>query len=81
MHEPIDVTRRALIAAVGSVMVAHAQDAPPLQWVCPMDPDVRSLTPDRCGKCGMQLVAGLPGAEEYPVDMRMCPQRRRPGIE
>jgi hypothetical protein len=44
-----------------------------------MDPDVRSSKPDRCGKCGMKLVAGLPGVEEYPVDMRMSPAAPKPG--
>jgi hypothetical protein len=44
-----------------------------------MDPDVRSSIPDRCGKCGMQLVAGLPGVEEYPVNMRVLPAAPGPG--
>ena len=79
MPRVVNLTRRASLAALAAG-VMRAQDAPPpVQWVCPMDPDVRSSKPDRCGKCGMQLVAGLPGVEEYPVDMRMQPAAPNPG--
>jgi hypothetical protein len=72
------MTRRACLAALSGGLV-RAQAPPPVQWVCPMDPEVRSSKPDRCGKCGMQLVAGLPGIEEYTVDMRMQPAAPNPG--
>ncbi len=61
--------------AAGLVQAAE----PPVEWVCPMDPDVRSAKPSRCGKCGMQLVAGLPDPSEYRVDLRMQPAAAMPG--
>jgi hypothetical protein len=39
-----------------------------------MDPDVRSAKPDRCRKCGMKLVAGIPDPLEYPVDLEVQPR-------
>src|SRR6185369_14562645 len=30
-----------------------------VEFVCPMDRDVRTLAPGKCPKCGMKLVAGL----------------------
>lgn len=44
-----------------------------------MDPDVRAPKPDRCRKCGMALVAGIPVPEEYPVDMTVTPRAARAG--
>src|SRR5450755_1541817 len=37
------------------------------EYVCPMDPDVRSSTPGICPRCGMKLVPGIPDAARYPV--------------
>ena len=36
-------------------------------YVCPMDPDVRSNTPGVCPRCGMKLVLGIPDDARYPV--------------
>jgi hypothetical protein len=58
--------------------MARAQQAP-VQWVCPMDPDVRSPRPARCRKCGMALVAGIPEPVEYLVSMSVTPRAPRPG--
>src|SRR5690349_14010636 len=70
--------RRELLAILpGAVMRAQA----PVEWVCPMDPDVRSTQPGRCRKCGMQLTAGIPEPEEYPVDMTVRPPAPHPGQE
>ena len=57
--------RESLTLLTGGLLQAQA----PVPWVCPMDPDVRSTKAERCRKCGMQLVAGIPHPEEYPVDM------------
>jgi hypothetical protein len=38
-----------------------------VEWVCPMDKDVRSKTPGKCPRCGMTLVAGIPDPREFPV--------------
>ncbi len=66
MISAVSVSRRKSLALLtGGLLRAQA----PIPWVCPMDPDVRSDKADRCRKCGMQLVAGIPHPEEYPVDM------------
>jgi hypothetical protein len=46
-----------------------------------MDPDVRSLQPGKCPKCGMKLAAGLPDFEEYPVEIALHPAAPKPGEE
>ena len=51
-----------------------AVDAP-LDYVCPMDPDVRSATPGKCPRCGMTLVFGIPDPEEYPLHLAIEPPR------
>jgi hypothetical protein len=63
--------RQALALLTGGFLQAQA----PVPWVCPMDPDVRSTKAERCRKCGMQLVAGIPHPEEYPVEMTVSPGR------
>jgi hypothetical protein len=65
--------------ALAAIAPIRAQE--PIQWVCPMDPDIRSPQPARCRKCGMQLVAGLPEPEEYPVRMTVSPAAPAPGTE
>lgn len=60
------LTRRE-IAALFAGACLNAQK--PVEWVCPMDPDVRAIQQGKCRKCGMALVAGLPTPEEYPVEM------------
>jgi hypothetical protein len=44
-----------------------------IEFTCPMDRDVRSKTPGKCPRCGMQLVANLPEPVEYPLDLRIDP--------
>jgi len=51
---------------------------PPLDYVCPMDPDVRSAGPGKCPRCGMTLVLGIPDPVEYPVDLTLHPRTPRP---
>jgi len=51
----------------------------PVEFVCPMHPDVRSLQPGRCPRCGMELVADLPDRAEYPVTLSLVPSHPRPG--
>jgi hypothetical protein len=50
-----------------------------IEWVCPMDPDVRSNAPGMCRKCGMALVAGLPEPKEYQVRLEIAPRLTRAG--
>jgi len=44
-----------------------------IEFVCPMDRDVRSKSPGKCPRCGMTLVANLPTPVEYPVSLRVDP--------
>jgi len=52
---------------------------PPIEYVCPMHPDVRSLQPGVCPRCGMELVANLPDRVEYPVGLALQPKSPLPG--
>jgi Heavy metal binding domain len=45
-----------------------------VEWVCPMDKDVRSKTPGKCPRCGMTLVAGIPDPHEFPVHITTRPR-------
>ncbi len=65
--------RLLLLAAL-----AMAQEAP-VDFVCPMDPNVRNKEPGKCPRCGMKLVAGIPDLSEYPVDLTLAPLRPLPG--
>lgn len=46
----------------------------PLDYVCPMDPDVRSATPGVCSRCGMTLRLGIPDPVEYPMQLSLSPR-------
>lgn len=50
----------------------------PLDYVCPMDPGVRSAGPGKCPRCGMTLVLGIPDAVEYPLDLTLRPRAPKP---
>ncbi len=51
----------------------------PLDYVCPMDPGVRSATPGKCPRCGMNLVYRIPDPVEYPVNLTLDPRPPRAG--
>jgi hypothetical protein len=51
----------------------------PGDWVCPMDPDVRSDKAGVCPRCGMRLVPSVPDAIEYPLDISHSPTPLHPG--
>ena len=55
-----------------------ASAPPPLDYVCPMDPDVRSAGPGKCSRCGMNLVLGVPDPVEYPLDLTLTPRTPKP---
>jgi hypothetical protein len=73
--------------ATAIVNPAPAQDAaapayiPPgtLEYVCPMHPNIRSGTPDKCRLCGMTLIAGIPDLHEYPVHLSTVPKILKAG--
>lgn len=56
-----------------SADVALTQVDLPLDYVCPMDPDIRSAAPGTCSRCGMKLVLGIPDPEEYPLRVQIAP--------
>jgi hypothetical protein len=60
---------RALISLLLFCAALLAEER--VEFVCPMDRDVRALAPGKCPKCGMKLVAGLPDPVEYPVDLKL----------
>jgi len=60
-----------LLMALLVAGLVWAQQA--IEFICPMDRDVRSKTPGKCPRCGMTLVANLPEPIEYPVDLRVDP--------
>jgi len=46
----------------------------PLDYVCPMDKDVRADKPGYCPRCHMKLVLGVPDDSEFPVDLTISPR-------
>lgn len=58
-----------------------ALQEPEIEFVCPMDPDVRSKSPGFCPRCGMKLVPGIPDPHEYPVSIKTRPKGLRAGEE
>lgn len=46
-----------------------------------MDKDVRSKMPGKCPRCGMTLVANLPDAHEFAVQITTAPKLLKPGQE
>lgn len=72
--------RRSFLLSGTLPLLAAAQSAePPVEFICPMDRGVRSLTPGRCSRCGMRLVPGIADAAAYPVSVRMTPAAPRAG--
>lgn len=57
---------------------ANQADAP-VEFVCPMHPDVHSSQPGVCPRCGMKLVANLPDRVEYPLMLALHPAAPKPG--
>ncbi|MGC9951449.1 MAG: heavy metal-binding domain-containing protein [Bryobacteraceae bacterium] len=64
---------RRLLCCLFMAALLSAQQA--IEFICPMDRDVRSKTPGKCPRCGMTLVANLPEPAEYPVDLRVDPRQ------
>lgn len=83
------MNRRAFLVGLAACAVAQQSTRPvapannppepPLEFICPMHPDVRSGQPGRCPRCGMDLVANLPDRVEYPLHLRLTPSSLHPG--
>ena len=52
-----------------SISVLAKPGATPLDYVCPMDPDVRSDKPGRCPRCGMEFKLGIPDERDYRMEV------------
>lgn len=50
-----------------------------LDYVCPMDADIRSKTPGLCPRCGMKMVQGIVEFSQYPVRITAQPARLTAG--
>jgi hypothetical protein len=71
-----------MIAQSGSAAPgSQAPSEAPVEFVCPMHPDVRSPQPGYCPRCGMKLVANLPDRAEYPLKMSLHPPNPQAGRE
>lgn len=71
------MNRRCAIGILASALCSGQSQQ--VVFVCPMDRDVRSLKPDKCPRCGMKLVAGIPEPQEYRVELKLEPRAVRPG--
>jgi hypothetical protein len=60
------------ISANATAPAAPAGDD--VEWVCPMDKDIREKGPGKCPRCGMTLVAGIPDEREYRVELTTKPR-------
>lgn len=75
-------TRRLFIATSCAALAqepAEKTAEKPIEFLCPMDADIRQFKPGRCPRCGMNLVAGLPDPVEYPVQLSTTPRNPKPG--
>lgn len=73
------VTRRHLLSLAASSALGQKQEPPQIDFLCPMDRDVRTKGPGKCPRCGMRLVANLPDAEEFRLDLGTQPKPLRAG--
>jgi hypothetical protein len=79
---------RAFVLLVSSLLwwqqppaASTVPDDPEVEFVCPMDKDIRSKVPGKCPICGMTLVAGIPDPHEFPVRITTNPKVLKPGEE
>ncbi|MBM3739470.1 MAG: hypothetical protein FJW39_27185 [Acidobacteria bacterium] len=75
-----NVTRRSLLQSAWPLLAQDVAKPPPaLDFICPMDREVRNANPGKCPRCGMKLVANLPDGREYRLDLRTSPAVPRAG--
>ena len=65
--------------AINRAGAAALSQPAPIEYVCPMDRDIRSKTPGVCPRCGMKLVPGIPEFREYPLTLTTQPSVLRAG--
>jgi hypothetical protein len=69
---------KRIVVLIACAMALSAQSPippgdPDVEFVCPMDKDVRSNAPGICPRCGMKLVAGIPEGHEFRVLLATAP--------
>lgn len=69
----IGIPACALAVVLCAQTVAPEPPPAPVEFICPMDPEVRSKTPGKCPRCGMTLVANIPEPVEYPTKFSFVP--------
>src|ERR1700689_5578207 len=76
---------RAFVFFLSTFLAWQQRAAPPadqeVEFVCPMDKDVRCSFPGKCPRCGMTLVAGIPDAREFAVHVTTAPKILKAGEE
>jgi hypothetical protein len=84
------INRRIWLLSLAGSAILRAQQTPAASggsandgsvnkdWVCPMDPDVRSEKPGLCPRCGMKLVLNIPERVEYPLEVVCTPEPAQP---
>lgn len=75
----IALTAGLLLAQQPEPTQAEKEAAEAVDFLCPMDKDVRSKEPGKCPRCGMKLVVGIADPVEYPVNLKLTPRVVRPG--
>jgi len=70
------MNRRRFLPLLAAGCLAQEQQQ---EWVCPMDPDVRSKSPGFCPRCGMKLVPANAEISEYPLRVQVTPSDWRGG--
>lgn len=63
-------------AAGPAAPLKEPQEAP-VDFICPMDKDIRAKEPGKCPRCGMRLIAGIADPEEFPVEIKLSPRAVR----
>jgi hypothetical protein len=63
------VIRLVLLLFICVLSTAQA----PVEFSCPMDPEVRSKAPGLCPKCGMKLEPGILQPADYPLSLKVSP--------
>jgi hypothetical protein len=75
------LTALALLAVLvcSRGIIAQPPPADPnVAYMCPMHPDVRGKAGDRCGRCGMELVAVAIDYSPFVLDVDVTPRALRP---
>lgn len=70
-----------LLGAAAAQLLKETDPANDVDFICPMDKDVRAKAPGKCPRCGMKLVPGIPDSSEYPVYLKLAPRVPRPDKE